>query len=142
MKFSHSSDGGLDAFADRLELVSEEAPRALSEAMAEGIEKAIDAGFAAQSAPDGSPWEARKAPTGSWPILDRNGDMKDTRKATPDESGVDVTFALEPTIFHQHGTKKMVARPVLPWGKAAPRWTDAMDKACGDKLRAMLEGQR
>lgn len=141
MKFSHSSDGGLDAFVDRLELVSEEAPRALVSAMATAAEEVLASEFATESDPSASPWAARVPPTGSWPILTKTGAMKASRSVTEEPSAIEISLA-SPANYHQSGTSRMVAREILPGGKVAPRWTDAMDKACGDKLRAMLEGQR
>lgn len=141
MRVLHSSDGGLEAFADRLALVSEEAPRALVGAMAAAAEEVLTLEFATESGPTASPWAKRVPPTGSWPILEKTGAMKASRSVTEEPSAIEISLAA-PANYHQNGTSRMVARPPLPGGNAAPRWTDAMDKACGEKLRAMLEGQR
>ena len=59
---------------------------------------------------NGRPWQARKPPTGSWPILRKTGVMQDTAEIVPWQRGymVNTTFYGP---FHQFGTSRMVARP-------------------------------
>jgi hypothetical protein len=60
----------------------------------------------------GQPWKKRKEPTGSWPILNRTGEMQNTARIVPYNTGFNaVTTNYGP--YQQFGTSKMVARPWL-----------------------------
>jgi hypothetical protein len=60
----------------------------------------------------GRPWAKRVPPTGDWPILRKTGDMQDTAKIVPYNTGFNaITTNYGP--YQQFGTSKMVARPWL-----------------------------
>ena len=139
MPLRYSSDGGLDAFAARLERGAEAAPSALVDAVAEGATKVLDEEFQSQSNPSGSPWAARVPPTGSWPILHKTGAMEASRTVTPGAGFVDIAYDT-PAEFHQRGTSRMVAREILPGGALTPRWQVALDDAAKRKLQELFGG--
>jgi hypothetical protein len=139
MPLRYTSDGGLEAFATRLERGAEAAPTALVEALAEGAVKVLDAEFASQSNPSGSPWAARVPPTGSWPILHKTGRMEGSRDVTIGTGFVSIAYDT-PAEFHQRGTSRMVARKILPGGEATARWMEALDDAAARKLQELFGG--
>ena len=137
MKLHRSTDGRLEAFAAALSGLAADAPRLLGEAVAEGGEKALAAEFAGEKDPAGNRWARRKQPTGSWAILAKTKNMRDTTTATPLPSAAEFTVET-PGEFHQHGTVRMVARPVLPqfmtdlWRVAI---AEAVRERIADRLR-------
>ena len=140
MKLQRSTDGRLEAFAAALSGLAADAPRLLGEAVAEGGEAAITAEFAKEADPAGNPWAKRKPPTGSWPILRKTGRMYGSATARPLPSAAEFTVDT-PAEFHQHGTSRMVARPVLPqfmtdlWREAI---AEAVRERIADRLRVRL----
>ena len=146
MKLHRSTDGRLEAFAAALSGLAADAPRLLGEAVAEGGEKALAAEFAGEKDPAGNRWARRKQPTGSWAILAKTKNMRDTTTATPLPSAAEFTVET-PGEFHQGGTKnkdgtrRMVARPVLPqfmtdlWRVAI---AEAVRERIADRLRVRV----
>lgn len=137
MRLSRVSDGGLDRFAAALDSLATDAPRLLGEAAAEGGEAALASEFAAQKGPEGSPWAKRVPPTGSWPILRKTGRMFGSRTADPGQSEAVFSMA-SPAEFHQHGTRRMVARPILPSRELPPLWREAIAKAVRARIADRL----
>ena len=73
--------------------------------------------FATRGGSAGAPWKPRKAPTGGWPLLVRTGALRasltgpSVRQITPRRM---VLGTNDPKAgFHQTGTRKMVARPLV-----------------------------
>ena len=141
MKLHRSTDGRLEAFAAALSGLAADAPRLLGEAVAEGGEAALTAEFAKEADPAGNPWAKRKTPTGSWPILRKTGRMYGSATARPLPSAAEFTVDT-PAEFHQHGTVRMVARPVLPSGTLPEPWrvaiAEAVRERIADRLRVRL----
>lgn len=139
MKLSYSSDGGLSAFAARLDVLAADAPRLLGEAVAEGVEQALAEEFAGEKGPDGSPWAKRIPPTGSWPILRKSGRMYGSRVVRVIPRGSEFTMDA-PAQYHQHGTSRMVARPPFPHGSLPEPWRVAIERAALERLGSALRG--
>lgn len=90
--------------------------------------------FSSGGSSSGGGWAARKPPTGGWPILQRTGRLRGSltgpsvRQIGPKrmELGTNVPYAR----YHQTGTSRMVARPVIrltsankaEWTKIIHRW--------------------
>lgn len=143
MKLLRSTDGRLGAFSAALSGLAADAPRLLGEAVAEGGEKALAAEFAGEKDPAGNPWAQRKQPTGSWAILAKTKNMRDTTTATPLLSAADFTVET-PGEFHQGGTKnpdgsrRMVARKLLPKGTLPEPWRVAIGEAVRERIADRL----
>lgn len=140
MRFAFRTAGSLDAFEARLaDVASGGASQPMREAVAKEAEAIVDTEFAGQRDPQGGAWSARVPPTGSWPILDKTGAMKASRKAAPTSTGATVTIAA-PAQFHQKGTKRMVARPLVPGDARSEEWQTRIGDAAAKALREKLGG--
>ena len=137
MKLLRSTDGRLGAFSAALSGLAADAPRLLGEAVAEGGTAAITAEFAQEADPAGNPWARRKPPTGSWPILRKTGRMYGSVTARPLPSAAEFTVDT-PAEFHQGGTRRMVARPLLPKGKLPEPWRVAIGEAVRERIADRL----
>ena len=80
----------------------------------------------------GSPWQPRKAPTGSWPLLKKTGKMFGTTKI---KSGNEPFSFKARTVdygkFHQYGTDRLPQRRWLGIGGSA---TEKMAKVIAGKI--------
>lgn len=137
MKILHSSSGGLEALAAAFDSLAADAPRLLGEAAAEGGTEALAAEFENEADPSGNPWAKRVPPTGSWPILTKTGKMRGSRTAKAFPSAAEFTVNT-PAEYHQGGTRRMVARPILPAGSLPEPWRVAIEKAVHERLRERL----
>lgn len=103
----------------------------------------IKAEFAAGMDPYGRPWKPLKPATlargRTPPPLDNTGDLKDTVDAKPMQgAGVSVTFGVPYAGFHQHGTKRMVARPILPANGLPRTWSEAIAQETRTAIKGAL----
>ena len=137
MKISYSSNGGLEALAAAFDSLAADAPRLLGEAAAEGGGKALAAEFESESDPAGNPWAKRVPPTGSWSILTKSGKMRGSRTAKAFPSAAEFTVDT-PAEFHQNGTRRMVARKLLPSRSLPEPWRLAIEKAVHDRIGERL----
>lgn len=108
--------------------------RAASVAVGAAVENLIDEQFEARAAPTGTPWAPRKPPTGSWPLLEKTGRMRKAFKVRATSAQLTVTNSTEYLQYHQSGTSRMVARPVLPEGPMPDGWTRRIDTAVSDAV--------
>lgn len=78
----------------------------------------------------GMGWQARKKPTGEWPILRRSGKMQDKVKIRPVGPGLFATKTTSYGPFHMAGTSRMVARPWLGVpSSSVPKMTQVVKRA-------------
>lgn len=78
----------------------------------------------------GKGWQARKKPTGDWPILRKSGKMQDKVKIRPVAPGIFATKTTSYGPFHMTGTSRMVARPWLGVpSSSVPKMTLVVKKA-------------
>ena len=98
------------------------------------LENLIDERFEARADPSGSPWAPRKPPTGSWPILERTGKMRRGFKVIATAAQMKVLNDRPYLQYHQTGTSRMVARPVLPNGDMPPEWERRIDSAMSNAI--------
>lgn len=108
--------------------------QAAAGAIRDELEQLIDERFEARAAPNGAPWEPRKPPTGTWPLLERTGRMRRDYHITPTTAGVTVTNNRPYAGYHQTGTVYMPARKVLPDGDLPANWRARIDAAVAREL--------
>ncbi len=84
------------------------------------LESNINVRFDTKTAPDGSAWApwaestaAARAHEGRGTLLEYTGRMRDSLAFIADNSSVEVGFGVPYAKHHEHGTKRMPARPVL-----------------------------
>ena len=113
-----------------LESLSEVPSRAAREA-SEEIESLIVEQFARGEDPYGEPWEelaesTRRRGRTNPPLTDTH-DMVDGLEVKPTAgAGIAVTLDQPYSRFHQTGTKRMPARPILPTGELPEAWETAI----------------
>lgn len=93
--------------------------------------------------PWGRSWAALKPSTTSTgrtpPPLTASGKMRGKAKAIPGVKGITERIP-SPAGFHQSGTKKMEARPMVPHGAVLPpSWEEAVSKAGAEVISARLQ---
>lgn len=108
--------------------------QAAAGAIRDTVEILIDERFEARAAPDGARWDARKPPTGTWPLLEKSGRMRKEYHISATATGVAVTSNTPYAGFHQTGTKNMPARRVLPEAGLPQTWRDQIDEAVAAEL--------
>lgn len=108
--------------------------QAAAGAIRDTVEILIDERFEARADPSGARWEARKPPTGSWPLLEKSGRMRKSYHVAATTTGVAITNAAPYAGFHQTGTANMVARKVLPDAGLPQPWRDRIDEAVATEL--------
>lgn len=144
MIVSYSSNGGLEAFAERLKTLGSSAGHeAMSAAVAEGVEESLAEEFASAADPSGDAWAPRIADF-PWPMLDKEGDLKGSGHALPSPSGIGalVFFDDFKATFFQTGTKRMVARPLLPTDGTIPApWLDKIAPKVELVIANLIEGR-
>lgn len=94
--------------------------------------------FDERRAPDGSPWAPRKQPTGTWPLLEKTRKMRRSFKVMATASQLKVLNAAPYLKFHQEGTSRMVARPVLPGAGLTREWQEYIDVSVAQALERTL----
>lgn len=102
------------------------------------LENLIDERFEDRAAPNGTPWAPRKPPTGTWPILEKTGRMRGSFKVLATAAQLKVLNDTDYLTFHQTGTSRMVARPVLPKGPLPPDWQRRIDSAMSNAIGRFL----
>ena len=116
---------------------------------AEELQKVLDATFAANRSPDGTPWSPLKPSTiakkkSAKPLVE-TGALRGARKAKPTKKGVSVEVAgNRATVarIHSSGTRFSPARPVLPrFVKGGPAHA-ALQKTLARIARFVLRGNR
>ena len=112
--------------------------RAASKAIVSAVEDLIQNQFDERRAPNGSAWAPRKPPTGSWPLLERSGAMRRGFKVIATSAQLQIHNSTDYLKYHQNGTAKMVARPVLPGSGLTPDWQDYIDASVASALEKAL----
>jgi len=104
---------GMLAAALRLRSVVAEAPVEEAQAIAPLVTSLLNESYDRRESPNGQRWARRVPPTGSWPLLEKTGDMRASQLVVPQVGQISMSYA-GPAQYHQRGTPKMVARPLLP----------------------------
>lgn len=111
----------------------DQAKRAVLANVGEEVLELIAEGFAKEQAPSGRSWAPLKVRAGR--ILQDTGRLRSSfhRKAISSVSvtiGPGVTYAR----FHQDGTRRMVARPMVPDGKLPQKWSIRIERVAKEAL--------
>jgi hypothetical protein len=133
--------GNFAALADlqkRLADIAANGQREIEARSAKAVELVLKEQFDTGSGPDGNAWAALKPSTiasgRTPPPLTKTRKMRNSATASPIK-GVRVRIA-KPAGFHQDGTSRMAARPMVPTGNTLPtRWKSAVSEAAMDVLR-------
>jgi hypothetical protein len=112
--------------------------RVASRAIERSVSELIQNQFDERRAPDGSPWAPRKPPTGTWPLLEKTGKMRRGFKVIASASQLKVLQSQPYLKFHQEGTSRMVARPVLPGAGLTPEWQEYIDVSVAQAFERTL----
>lgn len=92
-----------------------------SKAMHDEVKELIDEGYAQRRDPSGKKWARRKRRY-PWPILNKTLAMRRGWKGTSNQHQFGFRNAVPYTVFHQKGTRFMVARKSVPENALPPRW--------------------
>jgi hypothetical protein len=98
--------------------------------------------------PYGHPWAPLRPATirrgRTSPPLTNTREMRDHElevKPLPG-AGIGITFNPEaPALFHQKGTSRMKARPILPTGTLPKAWNDDLKASSADAVKRTMEGR-
>lgn len=129
----------LDDMAAAISELSDVPSRA-SVGAAHRINALIGDQFASGVDPFGQPWQPLKESTvkrkgGDRRILRRTDALSLETVARPAAgAGIEID-SLDYGQFHQTGTGRMVARPILPEGELPEEWSEAIDAAVEDAFR-------
>lgn len=125
----------LAKLVSNLETVGEKGADAVAAKLEAAINGVIQAEYDQGRGPDGSTW-ASKA-DGAASHLQKTGAMRSGTQVVRGVKGVTVTVP-KPGGFHQSGTKRMPARPLVPEGEPLPSsWAKAAEDAARE---AILDG--
>lgn len=82
--------------------------------IADLLKKSHESNFKMQGAQFGSKWSARKQ-SYSWPILRKTGTLSNSFKSSHDSKSATIKNTALYAKWHQGGTRRMPARPVVGW---------------------------
>lgn len=135
-----SSGSGFAAIADKMERLARNAPREMSDRAAPAAQAVLAKQYAQECGPNGAKWKPKKRPNGK-PQGQASGETMGSAQAMPGPNG-DVLLIVEGASSHlQDGTDHMDARPILPSGSLPPMWSEPIDAAAVEGVRAAYEGR-
>jgi hypothetical protein len=109
-------------------------PSQIAADASEAIEDLITDQFSTGTDPYGTPWADLKK--GGRSYLYASGDMQASVDVHPKPgAGIEIQIDAEPFIFHQRGTRKMVARPIIPNRGIPEKWTQAIAEAYEKRMK-------
>lgn len=139
MRFTVSSNGGLERLQQRLERVARgEHRRRMAEAAAVEVRALVAEEFPAGQDPAGQSW-ATKA-DGAESHLTKTGTLADSFDISADEDGVSIANSTPYAGFHQGGTSRMPERQMVPEDGLPIVWRVRINEAAASALREELEG--
>jgi hypothetical protein len=109
-----TSSGGqrVQALATRIRRAVDRSEAAEPQVVEPVLARMLDAYYDARTSPDGDRW-ANRVSGGSWPLLERTGAMRRSRRITAGRGFLTISYE-DPAEHHQGGTAHMVARKLLP----------------------------
>jgi phage virion morphogenesis protein len=142
----------LQALKTKLDALRPQSLAKLSKKLAKETLNLIEEGFRDQSDPYGNRWAALKAPRrrgkargrtrGGHRILSDTGGLKRFRVQRADGAGFKIAATVDYAVYHQSGTRKMVARRVVPDESGLPpAWLRRYDDTVGEWLSSHLGGR-
>jgi hypothetical protein len=104
------------------------------------IDALIREGFESQRDPNRRRWKRRKGGrrSGTHPILNKTGRTMHSAKAQAIGDGINMDVTSAVAVFHQKGTRKMVARPMVPDSKLPPNYRSAITRATADFVQEVF----
>lgn len=136
--------GQLERNIGRLAAVPSQASRDAAERIHGRLQEQFDRGVD----PYGKPWAPLRPATirrgRTSPPLTNTREMRDHElEVSPlPGAGIGVTFNPEaPALFHQKGTSRMAARPILPTGTLPAGWNQDLKDASAAATKRALEGR-
>lgn len=122
----------LGALIANLESLASGGSARVSEAAAKAVERVLEKQYTEGKGPDGQGWKAKA--DGQPSLLQESGRMRAGTQAVAGVKGITVRIP-KPGGFHQGGTVKMPARPLVPSGDALP---PAWEKPIADAIREAI----
>jgi hypothetical protein len=114
--------GGIDKLIAAAEAVdSPEQIEREAKASVDMIESLYTLGFERTEAPDGRQWAPPKHDYGH-PLMRDTRALQRGAQVIPEPDGVRIVVDVPHAEYHQHGTPKMVDRPIVPEAELGPRW--------------------
>ena len=135
--------GAIERLGQRFAELATVPSRAAREA-SEDIQTLIDDEYSHGADPYGSAWAPLRPSTLATgrtpPPLTASSDMRDGTEVHPmSGAGIDVSIDEPYWVFHQTGTARMAARPILPDGtELPPSWVSAIAGACDAAVKRSL----
>ena len=116
-----TSSGGqaAQALATKIRRAHDRSPMAEPQVAEPVLARMLDAYYDARTSPDGQAW-AERVSGGSWPILEKGGRMRRSRRIVAGSGFLTVGYE-HPAEYHQSGTGSMFARKLLPVGPTLAR---------------------
>jgi phage gpG-like protein len=115
-----------------------EAVRRVGKAFEGELVTLVALGFRKSQAPDGDAWAPLKAREGQ-PLQD-TGRLKSSFRAKASGTVVKVGTSVAYAPYHQTGTSRMPARPMLPEpGELPPLWRASLDEAAEEAVAFVLK---
>lgn len=115
-------------------------PSQASKEAAKGIDTLLLSQFVAGRDPYGRAWKPKKRGGGS-PLV-RTGALAASARAKPASgSGIKLGPLVSYGQFHQTGTRRMVARPILPYGGLPAKWNTVIKKAVENAIKRAMAGK-
>jgi hypothetical protein len=125
--FGGTQGKGMLAAAGRYRSAAERSPAEEPEIVAPVVDALLSESYDRRQTPEGQRWAPRVPPTGTWPLLEKTGAMRASQLVMPVPGAVSMSYA-GPAQYHQDGTPRMAARPLLP-KVYPPTWAARIGKA-------------
>lgn len=117
---------------------STSALRELNRNLAEEARELVLEGFDEERAPDGAAWAPITHRIGR--ILQDTGQLRNSWKVKKVTArGFTVSASAKHASYHQTGTSRMPARPMVPGGDLPGSWRRAFESAATDYLKSILD---
>jgi phage gpG-like protein len=113
----------------------------LAEAFVDATLKLTRENFDKKQNPAGIPWRRRKKDQ-PWPLMVKTGKLRGSfRRGRGGKHRAEVLSMDPKAKFHQHGTKKMPRRQMLPGKQIPSRYSRAYSKIARKKIMGVLLGK-
>jgi hypothetical protein len=122
------------------DLESNEFLEEMSERLGETVKGLIDEGFQSNITPYGETWAPRRS-GGSWPLLEKSGEMRASFHIETNAAGVKATNPVEYASYQNYGTRYISARAMLPDGsKGLGEWEEPLRASARETFNQAIKG--
>lgn len=97
--------------------------------------------FGRESDPWGNRWAPKKKPDGRPILRGETNRLVSWRKAFVNQHGYRIESRAPYSRYHQTGTRKMVARKMVPDGRLPPRWASELRGAAIERVNRLLKSR-